>query len=539
MIEILSSLLMVAAITCTPNADGTWTCSGTGIGDIAGVEETPDGYVCTNCVNMTTNECVKLKNELKIQLERVSSEVSHSLAEAGDLLYKIEQQLLLYNDIQYCPYEYITRTDGWGVYYPNNLITTGAYRLVNYNHFVNNILPNWQNTPNYQIVNLNPPSISFKDTPHTYQLTALHNSLVALWKSSYEMGMQAGNDINTINEQVSSVRSGLYHAQEETSVMTYQIDSITCESCKLTLGDSEGDGEGGETGSEAGCLECYLKALADIKDVLDRISSYLYSIEQEITKLRSDMNDKLKSILDKMDDLSESFERLDDYLRIDQSNLLSRITVNVEAFGEITNLFSRYFHSFNATSDSDLKSTLNKVIGADNKFNFEAYQATTNWFTRVEILLAMNAGLHTTNNVEDTEEDFDDKMKDYDDALSSYEQETEQETAEKSITDFVRTWEEIAAAFRFWDNLEEPTEIWLMQSKTLDIGSVKGSLTVNVKSYEAPVVRDVLRHIRVGFRVLWWSLGAFVVFMIGTRLWSTVVDAIKWLIHLLATIFNS
>lgn len=538
MLELISSLLMVAAITCTPNADGTWTCSGTGIEDIEGVEETEGGYICTNCVQMSSNDCVRLSQEILDQTNQAYMSLQGLYSKTSDLLSTLQATIQKYYDFVDSPYEYITGNSGWSIYYPEDYATKTSSREINNIYFLENILPAWHKTENYKICQLDPPIIAYGTIPTTVQISASHNTLVGIWKCSYTMAQQNASDLMTTYRQVEQLQTSITAIDNSVVTIREQAESITCSPCKLTTASGEGGGEGSGTGSETGCLECYLNALTQIKEVLERISSYLYSIEQEISKLRADMNDKLKSILDKMDDFSETVDRIDDYLTIDQSNMLSRITVNVEAFGEITNLFARYFRSFNATTDSDLKSTLDKVIGQNNEFDFEAYNETTNWFTRVEILLAMNAGLNVTNEVAQNGS-IEEEMKDYDTALTEYEQNTEQSEAETSITDFIRTWDEIANAFRFWDNLEEPTEIWLMQSKTLDIGSKKGSLTVNVQAYESPVVRDVLRHIRVGFRILWYALGALVVFLIGAKLWRTVVDAIKWLIQLLATIFNS
>lgn len=352
---------LIAGVICTPNGNGSWTCSGDGSGYNPDYPYQPGEVVtntvyvptvqtnvlgvCTNCVAMTPETCESLKTQLMTGLQQINDKCD-SFNETID--ESIEHGL---NETQL----FIQ-----GV---SDLMVDGLadYLVDDIQSYIDNFIPR------------------FRD------------------------------DINFIQSQSRSLH-GI-------------ADDIKCSTCTASFGGdtpSGGGGGGGGGGSGSGsssCPDCpckeQMEALRDLlkDDFLPRIKKIDNNVAQ-LTNLLYYAKQQLEVTRRGFNDVTNLFNRLDDYVLDDFSNRVYQIRMDVNFIAsnlvdKVSSLFinnnysNAVFYADNDGNDVVMSELKDKLVDEKNtegkRFDFGEFGKLP-WFTRIEFLLTDIAGYYDKTN---------------------------------------------------------------------------------------------------------------------------------------------
>lgn len=449
---------VLADVFCTPNGDGSWTCSGYGGGGSypPGTVVTNVVGVCTNCVAMSPSECEKIKGDIQDTLSHLQS-------------YELDIHI------------------NFAKSYVDDIFESG---LIDY--------------------------------LSSYDVSAVR---------------YLASNLNKTREELDYILSDWNSVSTDISLLSTIPDRINCSSCTASFGGSPTNSVGGGSSS---CPDCpckeQMEALHDLlkDDFLPRIKKIDTNVAQ-LTNLITIARDQLRTTKEGFHNVTNLFNRLDDYVLDDFSNRVYQIRYDVNFIAsnlaqKVQRIFIDQSYSnaqFYVRQDSDMPiemADLDETLipeGDVSKFDWGEFENLP-WFTRVEyLLLKLNGVYVTTNNnanagvsaAEKNQQDIEDGFSDFKSSVNG-EIKTGFERVGTSITSFFNSFNSAVST-----QGDKVVEIHLMSNF---IGNEPLMLNID------PDVADACRTIS---SLLWTVLFGFLLYKIMIYFWVVFVDTINWWVN--------
>lgn len=393
--------LFLAQVVCVDNGDGSWTCTGSGI---PGVTTNAQGQAtCTNCVNMSPAECREKRNSLITDLSNLEIDLQGLVSFASEKAGEVGMMADDFRGFTDYPHSYYGST-----YSASNLQSflasvTGSSgnNASNRQAAVTQLVYEYNDSDNSDYTGdyYMPSSFSANDA------WATHQGVYGFWHGSYMVGSQVAPALDRASSALGQCAQQANSMQSDVVSILSTAESINCAPC--VLGDGDG---GGGSGTQVGCLECYLVFLRRYTEQLDLLNvqvSALTNIQMRILSEVKDINSILPSI-------SNHVGRIDDYLWTDQSNMLANVEAAIIVISNnVDTIQQYYFHTFSNASDISMGVYAGKDTGREMSFA-EAYSNVfhygtegkdfnendyikLDWFRRVELLLTEISGVFNTS----------------------------------------------------------------------------------------------------------------------------------------------
>lgn len=522
-------ITLLAALVCTENADGTWTCSSDGpsLGPDSGIVEDSEGaYVCTNCTAISSNECERIKN---LVIDKSSIIISNCVATVNQLDQFDYELIDLHNsfsDFVPCPYTLVYTISQLKSQY--GLASADNSQILA--HIRDVVLPQWQATANYSFTQLNP---DLKNSTANAYLYTLHAELCGIWSCSYSIAIKMLDEINSLRSSYFTVWDKIFSSLNEAQSIASEAQLVSCASCKLGV-SSSGGGGGGSSGSETGCLECYLAQLRQINSNLDAIKSYLLQIKNDLYQFKTDFNREIQNLLDQIEELNYTANRIDDYLEIDQKQYLIKIKEAVISMTNQVHYFDDYILADFYKDHSDQQFDMNVAISEIPDGGGSTWENLT-WFSRVEALLGAAAGFGTSSPSEDVDTSI---LNDYDQAIAEVEADSSGTDARESITTVFESLGDVLEVFNIFEGVSEPSEIFLLQDAPLPLHSSSDTAEITIQLPDTPALISFLRFVRYAFIAFYWFVALVGFAFAVVKLYSTVVSILRWSSSFLGTVFG-
>lgn len=525
-----ANILLLAALICTENADGTWTCSSDGpsLDPDSGIVIDPEGnYTCTNCIAISSNECDRIKSMVISNCDEIIGATLDTRGYATNLREQLQSLLTTFSNFEECPYHYssdtgdITNQPGF-----DSSFETSTDK---YEDLWNKMVSAWESSPNYGIVAIQAVP------PESYSVRNMWKSvnyLVGLWQASYAVAQNTTNQLNRALSTIQDVINGTRRAQSSAEdIYTQTLDSVTCAPC--TLGSSTGGGGG--SGSQTGCLDCYLNYLSSMDSNLDSINDALQALKPQletyITRVRSVIERNFDTPLSS---LSNLVSRIDDYLQIDQQQNLITIKEAVISMTNQVHYFDDYILADLYKDHLDQQFDMNQAISEIPEGGGDTWDNLT-WFSRVEALLGSVAGFGSSISSDEVDSSI---LDDYDQAMGVVESDSSGNEARQSITTVFESLEDVLNAFNIFEGVSEPSQIFLLDRADLPLHSSSDTASITIQVPDTPALITFLRFVRNAFIAFYW-FAALVGFAFAVvKLYSTVVSILRWSSSFLGTIFG-
>lgn len=529
--------LILAAVTCVDNGDGTWTCSGDGY---AGITTNGIGQaVCTNCVNMTPENCSNLVEQLTYQSSTLMTNVDDLRDKIYDLIQLTDDyrtQLQSFTDFPW-NFNYsspVDQSDGSDAALASSILGSSVSTADDYYNAYVSLVSSWQATVNYSYVNASPVPLS----GNTATIARRYfrngaNEVAGLWHASYEVAQSLipvfTSQLGDLNSARSLADASLNNAQS----IYFSARSITCDPCQMVTGD------GGGQGVEAGCLECYLVFLRRFQAQFDDMVTHLVSLTNTQTKILS----QVSTISSYMPVFSNMVQRIDDYLWTDQSNKLANVEAAIIVISNnVDNIQKFYYTTFSNASDvangvyfdpvdgppENFQQVLNTVFNSpdnQNSFDVSKYQRL-DWFRRIELLLGDIAGLSAISNPASVS----------DSAISSVNSAVENlenlsDLPGEGSSSLMTNGEALKGLSQSIAGIfpSSPQSITLLEARYW-IGDT--DLTLNVDS-------TVVQFARTITGLIWTIFAAVALWLLLVRSWIVLVDLAKFFVDWLPKIFGN
>lgn len=539
---------LFALLTCTEITQNVWECRSDDTGyypGMEGVDTDDDGnYICTNCVQISESECLSLKQSIVSALDTSFRSLDSIDSNSQSALVAISNKIELLSGIDQCPYHYCTTaqmseiSDQPG--YDSSLPTTAA-RL---SAFWSTAIETWQGSNNSLLFSGSIPSpSSFANASY---VTRALNYLVGVWDCTYSAAVEILPDLHqTLDLYLQPIPALSQSVRDELGPIGDRVQQVTCSPCTLGNANSGGGGSvgGDQSGVETGCLSCYLDRLDDISETLSYIDNRVESIETKLSQYIDDVKDKIKDNLDiPLSSISNVVQRIDDYLRVDQDQLLDSIRSAVIVISnEVSDIQHDFYEAFKRADESknlddeefDLVEAINEIPnGGDSVWS------RLNWFSRMEALLGSIAGFGTNTTDVSTEipSEF---LQEYDTNISSVNSDSSGLAARDQISGAMDTISSVLDSFRIFDGVYEPESIRLLDSSELPFLSGDNGVQLTVEIPEVPAIYSFLRFARYAFIALYWSAALLAFFFALLGLYTGVVSLIKWASQFLGSVFSS
>lgn len=485
---------LLAGVTCVEVNDTTWVCSGDG--EVGGGGSPPIVFtnvvgVCTNCIAISPSECNKLKGDLDDAISQVYNSISSSLNRLEDTKGELEHIK--------------TEGDSFYPYYPVSAKDQKAKDTPQFPYFA--------------------PSNN-GEIPSTYTGNNFAIGVNSIY-TYYDQGVKPFVD-NALY-YIDQMKDGLMTSKGQLSSLDSTVLGINCSACTASFGEG-GSGTGGgssgggsdEPSSGCPCKEQFT-ALQNLfkNDFLPRVKN-IESNTKELTNLVAIARDQLEVTRQGFHDVTNLFNRLDDYVLDDLSNRVYQIRYDLHFIA--SNLFNAQFYvrqdSDTSIAMPDLDDTLIPE-GDVSKFDWGEFENLP-WFTRVEyLLLKLNGVYVSTNNsanagvseAEENQQQVEDSFSDFKSSVNG-----------DIKSGFSRVGTSISTFFSSFNSAvstqgDKVVEIQLMSNF---IGQEPLMLNID------PDVADACRTIS---SLLWTVLFGFLLYKIMINFWVLFVDTINWWVN--------
>lgn len=521
--------LVLAAIVCVDNGDGTWTCSGDSDYEGVTTNET-GGTVCTNCVNMTPAECQSKKQaliDLGNQIQQLSDTLGYAFHDTIGFTY---DQISAYRAFTDYPYTMDFNN-------PQPSANTYAYSILGVSTITNNnqfleavrkLITEWTATTNYYVVQSSPvvPTSATRATVNTWIF-----EVSSLWHGSFQLAQSAIATLESIYGDLLNEQNLNQQVLTKSYDVISRAESITCSPCQLSDGSS-----GGGSGVQTGCLECYLVFLRRYQEQLDHLNDQTAATTNILNQILGSVN----SGLGYLGSISNHVARIDDYLWTDQSNKLANVEQAIIVISNnIDSIQKYYYHTFSNASDissgvyydpgvgnpQDFEQVLNNVFNNPQGFDLDLYQKFS-WFERVEMLLADIAGIASSTNPSSLSDQSIDQVTSAAQRFESLSDLPSQGAA--SIMSNGRSLQNLSSQISGLFP-SQPSSIVLLEARYW-IGDT--DLTLNVDS-------SIVQFSRVITGLIWTVVAAIVFWLILSRGWIVLVDVAKFFVNWFPKIFGN
>lgn len=524
--------LILAAIVCVDNGDGSWTCSGDSDYEGVTTNET-GGTVCTNCVNMTPAECQSKKQaliDLGNQIQQLSDTLGYAFQSTIGFTYDQIDAYRSFTDFPWSmiynqPYSDVS-LDPVGF-----LVGVSSPTLQDYNNAISILFNAWHTSTNNSIVNVSFTTYTGSTANGARSfLNRRYNEISGLWHGSYMLAQSAISTLQAIYGDLLNEQSLNQQILFKSYDVVSRAESITCAPCQLS------DGEGGGSGVQTGCLECYLVFLRRYQEQLDHLNDQTAATTNILNNILGSVN----SGLGYLGSISNHVARIDDYLWTDQSNKLANVEQAIIVISNnIDSIQKYYYHTFSNASDissgvyydpgvgnpQDFEQVLNNVFNNPQGFDLDLYQKFS-WFERVEMLLADIAGIASSTNPSSLSDQSIDQVTSAAQRFESLSDLPSQGAA--SIMSNGRSLQNLSSQISGLFP-SQPSSIVLLEARYW-IGDA--DLTLNVDS-------SIVQFSRVITGLIWTVVSAIVFWLILSRGWIVLVDVAKFFVNWFPKIFGN
>lgn len=526
-----ATITLLAALICTENADGTWTCSSDGpsVGPDSGIVVDPSGsYVCTNCTAISSNECERIKHMVMSNCDAIVTAALNTRGYARDLEDQIQSLVTTFSAFTDCPYHYSNSQSDLNSQ-PGFDSSLSSISLRNEDLW-NKMDSAWQTSPNFAVVNVStvPPS-SFVNY---LSMVRSVDHLVGLWQSSFAVAQNSIQQLTNALATIQGVYNGTYRSEATATDLYLQVrDTVSCAPC--TLGSSSGGGGG--SGSQTGCLDCYLNHLSRMDSNLDSINDALQALKPQMETYMI----RVRSVIERnfdipLSSLSNLVSRIDDYLQIDQQQYLTTINAAVSSMTNQVHYFDDYILADFYKDHLDQEFDINQAIAEIPEGGGDTWENLT-WFSRVEALLGAAAGFGTSSPSDEVDSSI---LNDYDQALGDVEADSSGIEARQSITTVFESLGDVLEVFNIFEGVSEPSEIFLLRDAPLPLHSSSDTATITIQVPDAPALISFLRFVRYAFIAFYWFVALVGFVFAVVKLYSTVVSILRWSSSFLGNVFG-
>lgn len=424
--SLISAFPSLADVSCVVQGDQV-TCSWTGNplpegggevvwgGGNTSILNTNGQYSCANCVNMSPDECNFKKgsiiascqtlqgnlNQVYVQLNVITGHVQNLYGFITKFQSvdpdSVKQIPILNRETGETPKDFAVRYKSYIVSEVNEWLSDNG--LSEYYSF------------DYV------PSFSAVQVVFGSAVENIHNIIVggvaAGIQACQDLAFSMAPSLSGIDQAAYRMRNYLSAMGNNISSISNQADSITCDTCVL---GSTSSGGGGGSGSEGGAADALLPIVTDIRNILLRIETANNTIIDRMNTLN---NDIMRPVLFNLGAISNYLGRLDSYVFHSFSNDFYKIVLSAGSYSNVLNSIVGHTSSIsNSTANINIKLDLfNTLVGnvfstrldSSTQGSTPSYDGTvsrysfltnrylsdsvssgrsTNWFERIEILLA-------------------------------------------------------------------------------------------------------------------------------------------------------
>lgn len=410
----LFAFLLFAQVVCVDNGDGSWTCSG----GFPGVSTNAQGQAtCTNCVNMTPQQCRDIKESLEYRSDRVVSDTETFRTKVYDLINYTEDHKSDFERFTDCPYAFNFVSTSPTTPGSVSALVTGSSSVTatNLNNAASILVDGFNSSS--QVVDgfLDPVVSRTFNTSQAQSFVSYCWNVASQWHSSYQVAQSV---VPVFNQQISdlnSIRSLADSVVDDVYSIRSSVPEITCESCVMSSG-----GDDSSPGVDAGCAECYLVFLRRYEEQLDLLNAQV----QVLTNVQASILQQVENISFYLPAFSNNLQRIDDYLWTDQSNKLANVEAAIIVISNNIDSIQRYyFHSFSNASDitsgdygagsPSMEEVFHSIFKPNDHggFQLSEYQKY-DWFRRIELQLSQISGIFSETNVDSLSDSDYNSMKD-------------------------------------------------------------------------------------------------------------------------------
>lgn len=496
LVALAASTPVLAEIVCNPNPDGSWTCSGYGGGGSypPGTVVTNVVGVCTNCVAMSPSACEDLKSGIISSVGRAEFDAQSILQNISDTLQYGLEPLKAEGDSFIGPELYgpagISASEGKA---------SSQFRYASYSS----------------------PSVDMEGRNVSYIGTA-NNSIANYYQQAVKPVLEASiTALSTSKSEVSSVLDSL-------SGIEGLVDSVDCSACTASYGGPSTTTNSPPSSGSCPCNE-QMEAIKSLlqNDFLPRIKKIDTNVAQ-LTNLITIAREQLRVTKEGFYNVTNLFNRLDDYVLDDFSNKVFQIQIDVNYIAsnlaaKVRNLFidnqysnSTFYTSIDGQKDIDIQHLDTQLItesDGNKSFDWGEYKDLT-WFERIEFMLLHMGGFYSltnaisggTTNYSSFADSLESKADDLESAANAAQ--SGFNSVKTSFTGFVSSFK---SAFGNHDAIKEI------------------HLISNYLGTQQPLVLkidpDIIDICRVITSLLWTALFAVVLFKVFVRFW---VECVEW-----------
>lgn len=528
------AFLLFAQVVCVDNGDGSWTCSG----GIPGVSTNEMGQAtCTNCVNMTPQQCRDIKESLEYRSNRVVSDVETFRTKVYDLINYTEDHKSQFERFTDYPYSYTGPTFSIPNLQSFLLSVTGSSSntIANRTAAATSLVSDYNNSANSDMAGDYDMPSSFSSNIDTW---ATYLGVYSLWHGSYQIAQSVVPVFNQQIDDLNSIRSLADSVVDDAYSIRSSVSEITCESCVMSSGgdDSSPGGDDSSPGVDAGCAECYLVFLRRYEEQLDLLNAQV----QVLTNVQASILNQVENISSYLPAFSNNLQRIDDYLWTDQSNMLASVESSIIVISNNIDSIQRYyFHTFSNASDitsgdygsgsPSMEEVFHSIFKPKDQggFQLSEYQKY-DWFRRIELQLSQISGIFSETNVESLSDSDYNLMKN---AVENFEDLSDEvSTTGGSVVSVGSSLRSAAQTIgSIFPSSAPPGEITLLESQYW-IGDTDLVLRTDFQ---------VVSFCRALFGLIWVTLACVGLWLLLSRSWVVLFDIVRWFCNWFPKIFGN
>lgn len=531
------SIVVGGGVTCTDNGDGTWTCRGSGY-------QFPTNEMgqatCTNCVAMSPSECQNFKSSVLSYCDTIDYDLSNLSTDIGNVFDLCITNSSKYYSFTDWPYSAIpdTTSNSWADSLLPELTGSSQNSSTNWLQAVLNLVSLFNSSPQV-LSGVLPPSPSLSGSVNKSIFIRHALSVYGFWHASYLVAQQAMVDFNQVSYAVEPLKYTVQSISNDTDYVRSEVNRVTCSTC--VLGSGDGDSSGGGSGSNVGCLECYLVFLRRFQASLETIEDKVSSIKSTVDNIDRTVASGFSDLVSGVGTLTNIATRIDDYLHSDQSNMLYTVQQAVVVISNNVDSIQRYFfNTFSNASDIASGSYDSRQLTMEEVFNsiflpkdqggfqlseYEKYD----WFRRIELQLSQISGIFSDESIDDGVSDSElDSMKDSADGFQDL-----SSSASSTGESIVSVGSSLRSAAHSIGNIfpssAPPGEITLLASQYW-IGDTDLVLRTDFQ---------IVSFCRSLFGLIWVTLACVALWLLLSSFWVVFFDIARWFCNWFPKIFGN